>query len=308
MSDQVKLSVIIPYYNKWPRTKYALESLNRQDFKEKFEVIMVDDGSTPSLNSCLKDAEVHVPLQVIEQKNGGRSAARNTGFAHAKGDIVVFVDDDVILSPDFLRSHYEKHMETTEDIFVHGRIYDLIELTSFYDPEKGIYFDFIADRSKVLRNAKPALSVENVFKHWEEFQNKKRRMSRLEKLIQEVLATKELEKIHWLGCVGGNVSMKRESFQKAGGFDTKFIYWGGEDFELGYRLLKQGVKAATIDSNIYHMTHAHVDHFEERRVSETYFYEKHKDETIKILYEFLEKNINQKELIERVGGLGNVRM
>ena len=302
MADKMKLSVIIPFYQKWPRTKYLIESLNRQDFSEKYEVIMVDDGSRPSLNSYIKEADIRFPLHVIEQKNRGRSAARNTGFECSAGEIVLFVDDDIILSPEFLRSHYEKHMERKEEVFIHGGIYDLIELTPFADPEQGIYFDFLMEGQNARLDRKPDLSFEQVFQEWDIFSGKKRRVSRLEKLIQEVIATPELSNLHWLGCVGGNVSMRRECFIKAGGFDSRFIHWGGEDFELGYRLIKQGLKVAKIDCYIYHMTHAHANHFEERKISENYFYGKHKDESIRVLYEFLEKKIDQRELIERIGG------
>lgn len=301
-ATNVCLSVVIPYYQKWPRTKFLIESLNRQTFDKKYEVIIVDDGSSPSLKSSIDGVKTHFPLQIIEQKNGGRSNARNSGARIAKGEILVFVDDDMILFPDFLEQHYKKHMSCNHEIFVHGDMYDLVELTSFKDPESGEYFEFIKNTSKVELNGRGRISFESVFLDWESFIRKRRRTSRLEKLIQTVISNPKLADMHWIGCVGGNVSIKKDVFNKVGGYDSKFVFWGGEDFELGYRLRLNGVEAEEIPFCCYHMTHAHVAYFEKRKMSEEYFLKKYDDENIKNLYDFLEKKIDQDQFISLIGG------
>lgn len=302
VDSDICLSVIIPYYQKWPRTRFLIESLNRQDFDGNYEVLIVDDGSTPSLRSQLKDVKVVFPIHIIEQSNGGRSNARNTGAEYAKGDIVIFVDDDMILFPDFLKRHYEKNISTDRPVFVHGDMYDLVELTPYQDPEKGIYYDFIETATKTGLRKVSGISFKNVFNDWDTFVTRKKRTSRLEKLIQAVISDSDLSAMHWIGCVGGNVSMKREIFKQAGGFDSRFIYWGGEDFELGYRLRLNGVEVEQIDPCCYHMTHAHAAYYEKRKISEDYFYQKYNDENIRNLYAFLEKRMDQKEIISRIGG------
>lgn len=301
MQDGCKLSVVIPYYNKWARTRYLLQSLNRQKMgRDFFEVILVDNGSEEPLKTLLDGFAVNFSFEVVTTENRGRAAARNIGADRAKGEIILFVDDDIILPPDFLQSHYEIHQNRLDEVYVHGGIYDLVELTPYADPETGEYFPFLSRNTLAPLNSAILLSFEKVFEDWDDF-SKKRRISRLEKLIFQVLSRQELSFLHWIGCVGGNLSLKRKAFEDSGGFDGNFKVWGGEDFELGYRLLQKGLAAVyNRDCFVYHITHAHTGHLEERRQSYGYFMEKHKDPCIPLLYRFLELEIDMNEFIERV--------
>ena len=68
-----------------------------------FEIIVVDDGSVPPL--CLQDLEGGVRLCVLRLDGRERSAARNAGARAAVGGILVFVDDDITVGPEFLDAH-----------------------------------------------------------------------------------------------------------------------------------------------------------------------------------------------------------
>lgn len=91
------VTVIIPNYNYAKTLGKCLDALMVQTLDD-FEVIVVDDGSTDQS----VDIAGHYPCRIIRTANCGVSAARNTGAAHARGDILFFLDSDVALFPDAL--------------------------------------------------------------------------------------------------------------------------------------------------------------------------------------------------------------
>ncbi len=90
------LSIILPVYNVAAYLEKCVQSCFTQDIStEKYEVIIVNDGSTDeSLALAEKLRLAHPQLKIINQENKGLSGARNTGLKLAKGDYVWFVDSD----------------------------------------------------------------------------------------------------------------------------------------------------------------------------------------------------------------------
>ncbi len=97
----VSFSVIVPVYNKADSLKRCIDSILNQ-LKDQDELIAVDDGSTDSSLSILKQYSSDPHFRLIEQTNAGVSAARNTGLLRSSGDYVLFVDADDTLQPDAL--------------------------------------------------------------------------------------------------------------------------------------------------------------------------------------------------------------
>lgn len=98
----MKISVIVPVYNVLPLVSGCLDSLRTQTWKD-FECVCVDDGSTDGSGAFLDNyVKQDKRFSVIHQKNGGLSAARNTGLKHIKGDYVFFLDGDDYLHPQTL--------------------------------------------------------------------------------------------------------------------------------------------------------------------------------------------------------------
>lgn len=88
------VSVIMPVYNVEKYLQEAIKSIIVQTYKE-WELILVDDGSTDkSAFICDEYAKEDDRIKVIHQKNGGLSAARNTGIECSKGEYLLFVDSD----------------------------------------------------------------------------------------------------------------------------------------------------------------------------------------------------------------------
>ena len=85
----MKISVIIPTYNRKNLIKRAIESVLSQTLKPH-EIIVVDDGSTDNTYDAIKE----YPIKYIQQKNQGVSSARNRGIKSAKGNVIAFLDSD----------------------------------------------------------------------------------------------------------------------------------------------------------------------------------------------------------------------
>lgn len=96
----MRVSVIIPLYNKERWIRRALDSVANQWFAD-FEVLVVDDGSTDGGTQVVANYGDR-RLRLITQPNAGPGAARNLGIAEAKGDLVAFLDADDEWLPNYL--------------------------------------------------------------------------------------------------------------------------------------------------------------------------------------------------------------
>ena len=100
MTDNIRISVIIPVYNTAAFLDDCLSSVVRQTYSD-LQIILIDDGSTDASGSmCDFWAEKDERIQVIHQKNAGVSAARNAGLCAATGDLIAFLDSDDTLPPE----------------------------------------------------------------------------------------------------------------------------------------------------------------------------------------------------------------
>ena len=111
----MKISVIIPVYNKAKYIGGCLECLLQQDFND-FEVICVCDGSTDnSADICDEWATKDHRISVIHKDNGGVTAARKRGVEEAKGQYLMFVDADDKLLPNALKTMYQAIEQSQAD-------------------------------------------------------------------------------------------------------------------------------------------------------------------------------------------------
>ena len=100
----MKVSVIIPTYNEEKVIGDCLKSLSEQTYKD-LEIIVVDDGSTDNSRFKIQSPKLQFKIQnlkLLEQRHLGPGEARNLGAKQAKGDILVFVDADMIFDKKFI--------------------------------------------------------------------------------------------------------------------------------------------------------------------------------------------------------------
>jgi GT2 family glycosyltransferase len=114
-------SVIIPTYNRPQQLSTCLASLTRLHFRrDRFEVIIVDDGSAMPLEPILASFYDRLHVALLKQPNAGPAAARNTGAARAQGQFLAFTDDDCAPAPDWLRK-LEARFVAAPDCMIGGR-------------------------------------------------------------------------------------------------------------------------------------------------------------------------------------------
>lgn len=118
----IRASVIIPTYNRADTLLDCLQALNHQTAPlDSFEVVVVVDGSTDASLDRLADFQPPYPFQVIEQPNSGQPAALNRGAQAAKGGILIFIDDDITVSPQLVEEHLQLHERHDQAVGV-GRL------------------------------------------------------------------------------------------------------------------------------------------------------------------------------------------
>ena len=98
------VSVVVPTRERAGYLEVTLSSLARQDLREPYEVIVVDDGSADGTAEVVDRAGVRL---VAHASPRGPNAARNTGVQAARAELVAFVDDDVDAPPGWLRALVE---------------------------------------------------------------------------------------------------------------------------------------------------------------------------------------------------------
>ncbi len=123
----IKASVIIPHFNRHEYLKRVINALMHQSMSDSlYEIVVVDDGSTP----CFL-YEKKSNLKIIRNKKQGAAAARNLGCEHAQGDVVIYLDCDILVDPSFIETHLEVHQKMDEAVVVGPRIH--------LDPEGNAY-------------------------------------------------------------------------------------------------------------------------------------------------------------------------
>ena len=198
-----RVSVIIATYNRYKDLKECLASLFDLDVKP-FEVIVVDSFSvdgTRKLKNCF-------PINFVSIKKRNRQSARNLGISIASGDIIAFLDDDVIVHRKWLESIVEPYSDNRVG-GVGGRVVP-------YGTSDKIYVR--TSRNEVGKVFNSGLVLGNF----------------------DFLPENPIEVDSFIGC---NMSFRRELLVQVEGFDENFIGTGyRDDTDLCLRIRKLGYK------------------------------------------------------------------
>lgn len=109
------ISVVIPTYNRGLQLGKVIDALflSQKDMFNDVEIIVIDDGSIIPAEQFINPISCPAPfhVKVIRQINSGPAAARNNGLKNATHEIVLFIDDDILVSDTLLKKHVEGHLK-----------------------------------------------------------------------------------------------------------------------------------------------------------------------------------------------------
>jgi len=222
-----KVSIITPVYNRAKNIFHVLNALTEQTFKE-FEIVISDDGSTDNTKEVVDSFrnKLNIRYSYIGENKGFRAArARNKGLEKARGQIIIFLDSDVIVSPEYIEHHVNAHKKY-DKILVNSFVYRMKE---YREDDLGL------------------LPKEYIEKHKDNLNDD----------IKYPFNIFDQEPIYQGYFLDSNsLSIKAEHILK-NGFDDTFVGWGHEDTELGYRYTSKGFKFLFIKENCesYHIYH-----------------------------------------------------
>jgi GT2 family glycosyltransferase/glycosyltransferase involved in cell wall biosynthesis len=211
------ISVIIPTFNRAGMLTNTLESFAAQSIpKNRYEVIVVDDGSKDATPKVCGDFASRIQLKYLHIDNSGTSAAKNTGVLASRGKILVFFDDDDIADHHLLDEHLKTHEHhQAENIAVLG-----------------------------YTTWAPTLSVTPLMRY----------VTDIGGFLFAYGGLKDGQTLDFTYLWAGRCSCKRSFLAKHGVFNRQFRAPGIEDIELGYRLSRFGLRVVFHRSAISYMT------------------------------------------------------
>ena len=129
-------SLIIPVYNRPDEVDELLESLSKSDYKENFEIVIVEDGSSVRCEDEVRKYESKLSISYYFKENSGPGDSRNFGMKKAKGDYFIIFDSDCIIPSQYLTEVDKALKENYVDCFGGPDK----ALDSFSDIQKAINF------------------------------------------------------------------------------------------------------------------------------------------------------------------------
>lgn len=268
---EIQVSIIIPSFNKYPLNLFTLYSLENQTFDHsKFEVIFIDDASNDKTEEALKTYNPSYHFRYLRfEKNVGRAKARNIGIQQSRGDIIIFLDAEMLVEPDFIYNHYQKHQEHKDLVlsgvmyisFMYSCVYPQFNKPQLHEIRRLVRRDKV--KYSRLNNAsinKDTTIYELITREDIDKQNYQSLITTKPYFTDDIVENfdNNLTNFHmpWMLFLTGNVSIPKELITRAGNFDEEFVKYGYEDWELGYRLYKLGAKFMGSEEVIgYHQEH-----------------------------------------------------
>ncbi|RQW20890.1 glycosyltransferase [Bacillus sp. C1-1] len=224
-------SIIILTYNQWSLTKLCLDSLFEHTDQSMIEIIVIDNGSTDETKSHLEKEE-RITF-IANDHNKGFAGACNQGAALAKGNELLFLNNDTIVTSQWLT-----RMQQTLDS---DRHIDLVGPVSNYVSGEQLIQDPYQSLEDIDAYAK---------KRHDLYDNQKKYVMRL---------------------VGFCLLVRKAVFDQIGGFDEQFAIGSFEDDDFCLRAIQSGSRLAiALDAHVHHHGHATFTGSPEINFNQTY--------------------------------------
>lgn len=203
------LSVVIPTYNRGSQLVRVVDHILESKFRTAsfVEIIVIDNSSEIPAERFIDRLKVVEPfsLEVIRQPNKGPAAARNAGLGRARGDIIIFIDDDVLIEKNTLEQHCAAHRQYPGAVIFGGYPYTVPERET---PEYRFLKKLIDEGVRSLRERAPG---------------------------------KDFVRVN--AVASGNLSIEKKYFPEL--YDSSLKTPGAEEYELNYTLFRKNVPIYT---------------------------------------------------------------
>lgn len=232
-----KYSFVIPTYQSKNMIINTLAAISRlKGFKkDKYEVVIVDDGSTDGTEEAVKNIKASFNIKYIYLERNAdscRSRARNVGWKCAEGEIIIFIDADILVKDDYL-SELERYFSVRKDLLVAGTrimIPETVAVTSVKDGSVFDKFRFSLDNKELIE-----------FRH---------------DIFNELSYNSSRMDCPFLYCLSCNLALPKSWLESIGGFDEDLKKWGVEDIEMVYRAYMKGIKIVLNSKlEVFHQFH-----------------------------------------------------
>lgn len=216
---RIACSIVVPSHNRGRLLRNTLVSLAHQSCRRgSFEVIVVDDGSEDGTHQVVKDLNPPYAFQYIAKPySNSRAQARNWGIRAARGDVLIFLDAEMLCPPGFVSAHLDLHAR--------------------YGP------CMVCGWDRRLAEVPPTPLPED----WEAWARDH---------LCERQWTPGQGQVGAIPFVTCNASCRRLDAIEVGLFDEAFTGYGHEDLDLGHRLYLLGRRTISSPSTVaYHQPH-----------------------------------------------------
>lgn len=248
-------SFVIPTYNSADSLWLVLSAIDNQLMAGAIaEVVIIDDGSEDETESLVKRAQSQLRVKIVYKKSdagNNRAVARNMGIFLATGDIICFIDSDIIIPPDYLNHHLAIHEKIPNAITISMRSFvtkDGFQFLSSPFPVKSYVNEFriekYIDPERCDTDDKRILAGKTVhlFADSDKFKN-----------------LGYGRRIYWSLpeiCLTCAICYKRLDLLKVKGAPTNFIGWGFNDISMAAKVISlDRFVIPVMDSGVYHINH-----------------------------------------------------
>lgn len=259
--DLPSVSIIIPAFNLGYSVIKTLKSIERQTPKDiKFEVIIVDDGSKVPVIEIIKKLQPELsfePIVIRKEKNSGISQTRNIGATVSSNDVLLFIDGDVVLTPNYLYEHLLRHKLVSKALLVSFK-------ENVESSDTRISLDAIK-QGIVMPNYRNDLRITKYIDKdtMGYYPNNYLDEGDIFSILSETNYFKSLGFGRRIGnfdlpsmVIGHNLSMSRNLFYEIGGFDSKLVGYGLEDSLIGIKSIAAGAFVIPVLAcGVYHINH-----------------------------------------------------
>lgn len=259
--ENIKVSVIVPVYNRLEHLRALFICLLNQKI-QPYELIITDDGSSEKvlnfIDDLIESAKFKIKHIYQEDKGFRKTRALNNAVRESEGDYLIFCDQDLIFPNDYI----EKILKNAKkNEYLMGRAHN----TEF--DEKNMIL-------KKLNETKDYSLIEEVIpKSYSEDMLHQYKLDKKRRILQRLFLNKR-----GIRLAGMSYGLFKDDYLKVNGYDEKYQGWGYEDDDFGNRLCVSGVKSRELKTDMIqlHLYHP-FDPSKKKSLNEDYYYKRKKE-------------------------------